>query len=338
MAGIGYIAELNKMGILGEGKQIDCDLPFDRIQDVEFAERLLRMVAHREGIGDDFAEGFPRAAERWGRLEDLSTGLLQFSYWGYADHGFDPRCDVLWGYGSILGERDCNEHGLSGQTGVSSAINTGREPPVSAEEWARRRVAKMYPYEGDARMLDFATDNIYSEHMARRVSWSRDYARYWKHSMLYCDLRYPGLDRPDATQREPRFLNAVTGGDSSFLQGMEAGRRIWNLDNAIWVMQGRHRDMVQFADYIYTVPYPGDLLGVSGWSYYLPGIEGGEWKYIKLDGRCLDRAGFEEFKTRFYELEGWDPETGWPKRSTLKSQGLGYVADELERHGKLGRE
>ena len=209
---------------------------------------------------------------------------------------------------------------------------------MAAEEWVRERVAKMYPHDGDLRMLDYSRENIYSDHMAKLVSWSRDYSRYWKHSMLYCDSVYPRVSKPGADKMEVRFLNAVTGGDMSFVEGMEAGRRIWNLDNAIWALQGRHRDMVQFADYVYSVPYPGMGFPVNGWSYYLPGIEDGEWKYIKLDGRHLDRAGFEEFKTRFYQFEGWDPATGWLKRSTLESQGLGYVADELEQHGKLGSE
>jgi aldehyde:ferredoxin oxidoreductase len=218
------------------------------------------------------------------------------------------------------------------------AINAGREPPRPAIETVNLYAAKMHPYEGDTRMLDFSVENIYSEHMAKFVSWVRDYARFWKHSMLYCDLRYPRLWLPGATEAEPQFLNAVTGGDTNFLQGMEAGRRIWNLDNAIWTLQGRHRDMVHFADYIYTVPYPGWGFPLAGWSYHLPGTENGEWKYLKLDGRHLDRAGFEEFKTRFYELQGWDPMTGWPKRSTLEAQGLGYIADELERQGRLGKE
>jgi aldehyde:ferredoxin oxidoreductase len=50
----------------------------------------------------------------------------------------------------------------------------------------------------------------------------------------------------------------------------------------------------------------------------------------------LDRDKFDEFKTRFYELQGWEPTTGYPTRAALESLGLGYVADELEGHGKLG--
>jgi aldehyde:ferredoxin oxidoreductase len=67
-------------------------------------------------------------------------------------------------------------------------------------------------------------------------------------------------------------------------------------------------------------------------------MEEGKWKYLNLDGRHLDKGSFEEFKTRFYRFQGWDPKTGWPNRTTLETQGLKHVADELERKGKLGRD
>ena len=73
MRGLDYLIKLNEMGILGEGKEINCNLPFDQVGEVEFAEKFLEMISHREGIGDDFAEGFARAAAgaqtaRGGRL------------------------------------------------------------------------------------------------------------------------------------------------------------------------------------------------------------------------------------------------------------------------------
>ncbi len=66
----------------------------------------------------------------------------------------------------------------------------------------------------------------------------------------------------------------------------------------------------------------------------LPGRKNGKWAYINTCGRYIDREKFEEFKTKYYKLEGWDPSTGWPMRRTLESLGLGYVADELGREGK----
>ena len=119
----------------------------------------------------------------------------------------------------------------------------------------------------------------------------------------------------------------------SFLDGITLGRKIWNLDHAIWTLQGRHRDMVHFADFIYNKK--GTRIDVP--NAYLPGVENGKWDYYGYTHRRIDKGKFEEFKTRFYKLQGWDTTSGYPTRGTLESLDLGYVADELETNGKLGK-
>jgi aldehyde:ferredoxin oxidoreductase len=70
---------------------------------------------------------------------------------------------------------------------------------------------------------------------------------------------------------------------------------------------------------------------------YLPGRKNEKWDYINTRGRHFERDKFDEFKTRFYKLQGWDTSTGYPTRETLESLDLGYVADELEQSDRLGR-
>jgi aldehyde:ferredoxin oxidoreductase len=338
--GVEYLRALDKEGIVGRGKKIDCgDLSFSRSTDVAFAETLLRMIAGREGIGDDLAEGLPRAAERWGRAqEDFKSGILAFPYWGYAEHLNDPRCEIEWGYGSILAERDCNEHCFSYSLfyAPTAYLNRGKNPPLTAEKLVELFSSKMVPYAGDKRMLDFSMDNAYSDSMVKTVSWQKDYHGFYINALGFCDKRYPRWFEEDAFKAEPMFYTAVTGKNLTFLEGMQKGRRIWSLRNAIWTLQGRHRDSVHFAPYIYEKPFTGAGFPLAGWHYFMPGMEKGEWKYLDLNGRKLDRGKFEGFKTRFYEFQGWDPKTGWLKRSTLESQDLNRVADELENKGKLG--
>lgn len=198
----------------------------------------------------------------------------------------------------------------------------------------------MVPYAGDERMLDFSESNIYSVHMAKLVSWHRYYTRFWKQSMLFCDLRWPDFINGHAPgmigstgEAEPKFLNAVTGKNFSFLDGINLGRKIWNLDHAIWTLQGRHRDMVHFADYIYD--QKGGPLDVP--NAFMPGKENGKWDYHGYTYRRLNKDGFDTFKTHFYKMQGWDTDSGYPTRETLASLDLGFVADELEKNGKLGK-
>ena len=91
--------------------------------------------------------------------------------------------------------------------------------------------------------------------------------------------------------------------------------------------------MVHFADYYYTRPgfSPG------GYPEYMPGIKDGKWRYIKTLGRHFEKNKFEEFKTRFYKLQGWDTRNGYPTRGTLESLELDYVADELKKNNRLGK-
>jgi aldehyde:ferredoxin oxidoreductase len=44
----------------------------------------------------------------------------------------------------------------------------------------------------------------------------------------------------------------------------------------------------------------------------------------------LDREKFENLKTLYYELRGWDPETGIPRDTTLHELGLIDVTERLK--------
>jgi aldehyde:ferredoxin oxidoreductase len=109
--GLEYLRDLNKLGVLGPGKEIDFPLGFENYGSYEFVEQFVKMISYRnDGLGnknkagDDLAEGAVRAAKKWGRLEgdsgDLKTGLLDFPYWGFPNH-YESRTELEWGYGSI---------------------------------------------------------------------------------------------------------------------------------------------------------------------------------------------------------------------------------------------
>jgi aldehyde:ferredoxin oxidoreductase len=88
-----------------------------------------------------------------------------------------------------------------------------------------------------------------------------------------------------------------------------AGERIWNQLRAIDVAYfGRDRSI--------------DESTLDGFMY--PGQD---------DGVMLDRGKFLTILSKYYELSGWDPASGWPMRNKLEALGLEDVADELERIG-----
>lgn len=312
-----------------------------------FAETLTQAIAFRQGIGDDLAEGLMRANEKWGTLDAaLDDGSLPYPAWGYCWHWTLP--EVTWAYGTLVGDRDINEHDFLFPFGTYFST-PGALQEVSVQRFIDILSSKMTPYEDDPYLLDHNWQGdaawetgVFSIHKAKKVAFHRHYTRFWKQSMLFCDWAFPNFfnaQTPDwvgfTPDAELQSYQAVTGKSLTYAESIELGRKIWNLDNAIWVLQGRHRDMVKFAPFM-NKPRAEGVGGHYDGAY--PVYENGSWRQENenLMGMYLDAQGVEDWKTHFYTLEGWNTSTGWPTRSTLNGLGLGNVADALAAAGKLG--
>jgi aldehyde:ferredoxin oxidoreductase len=331
------ILALYKMGVAGPGKAIDTeDIPFDKYATYEFIEKYTNAIAYRKGkFGDTLAEGLTRAWVKWGRYdEDTSTGLLNRPQWGFMEH-YDPRLEVEWSYGSLFGDRDINEHGVNWNVHWMPLVTMalGQAPLLSAEDLVKHIAETTGVGNPDA--WDYSAEGIYSDPKLQAVSWHRHYSRFWIQSMLFCDWAWPNLvgynnegNKGATPEYETRIYKAVTGNEISYEDSLKMGQKIWNLGRAIWVLQGRTRAMEVFTNYVYDVPTKAP--------YPLPIKKDGQWTYDVCIGRTLDRAKFEDVKSRFYKLEGWSETTGWPTREGLSALGLDNVADELEKNQKLG--
>ncbi|MCJ7769347.1 MAG: hypothetical protein MUO92_02580 [Dehalococcoidales bacterium] len=350
-----YLTQLYQKGILGPGKAIDSAplVSLDKYGTYEFHENFLNTVVNREGIGELLADGIMRAAKQWGRLEeDLDSGILPYPNWGFMSHWVMPQAE--WPYSNLLGDRDINEHDFNFTWTIVNRITD----VLPADKVVEILAEKTVPYTGDTSMFDYSDGptGIYSDGMVKRVAWSRHSTRFWKQSALYCDWAWPSFivaDQPDfkgaSPEAEPKFFNAVTGKNITYADGVEIGRKIWNLDRAIWILQGRHRDMEKFAPFLMKPQEPGVVPNRNMYTdaIAVPIHKDGAWSYALQDWMDLahaykgtpmyiDETRFEEWRTKFYEFEGWETSSGWPKRATLEELGLGFVADELESKGKLG--
>ena len=114
---------------------------------------------------------------------------------------------------------------------------------------------------------------------------------------------------------ESSLLSAMTGIDYSPDDLWQAGERIWTLRRAIMVLrENRQREDDTLNDFWFQ--------RLAGGSQHLAApIVKGQW---------------EALKDRYYELCGWNERNGRPRRPKLQELGLGNVADQLEKAGKLG--
>jgi aldehyde:ferredoxin oxidoreductase len=157
----------------------------------------------------------------------------------------------------------------------------------------------------------------------RVAAWVED-NQCLKNSLPACEFwsMIPSFYNPpqmDLRIFESSLLSAVTGLDMDVDKLAKAGERIWNLRRAIMVKrENRTRE-----DDTLNEPYFKKAIKCYGGT--ATGLVNGP----------IDKAKFEALKDRYFELRGWDVNTGWPTRPKFEELGLKDVADELASIGKL---
>jgi len=104
-----------------------------------------------------------------------------------------------------------------------------------------------------------------------------------------------------------KFYVAATGIQVALEELLKASERIYNLTRAIGGVRGVAKKDDSLPRRFFEDPIP----------------EG------PLKGAKLSREKFNQMLTKYYELRGWDPETGLPTRAKLIELGLEDVADKL---------
>jgi aldehyde:ferredoxin oxidoreductase len=336
-----YIKYLYELGVLGPGKKIESHpLPMDQWDKLTFREAFCDAIARKVGIGAALAEGTLEAAKIWGRLdEDMNSGALRFPAYGASWHHSLPGVD--WAYSYILMSGDPMWHGFMSVTGGGGF---GGPSTYTAEQLVEMLATKMTPFTGDPLMFsncwkgdEAKKTGIYSDHKAKMVAWSRYFAGFYNEAMSFCEMMLPnfigrsanGISGP-SPDLEYRYYQAVTGNKKSFADTIEIGRKIWNMERAIRVMAGRHREKEVFAPFMFM---PGATFMSLGDK---PIYQDGKWSFENQSDLYLEKTGVESFKTHYYKLEGWNAETGWPTRKTLEGLGMKKVADLMASKNKLG--
>ena len=107
-----------------------------------------------------------------------------------------------------------------------------------------------------------------------------------------------------------RYVNAVTGSDLDAEEVMQIGERIVNLEKAFNLREGLTRQDDSLPERMLKEPLPD---GVA-------------------KGQTIN---LEPMITEYYELRGWDGQTGLPTAEKLKELSLPEVADDLAARGLL---
>ena len=248
--------------------------------DQELIDKLIRMIALREGFGDLLAEGSSRAAQILGRGHDYSISVK-----GHDMSQDDPRgLGFAFGIGFATGRRG-GDH-LQGLPclELTGAFYSGLVEKILGTKQAEDRLStvkkpEMERYQEDLKAVGDSLTQCTFTH-----SWSF------------------------AVQPEDMamLLSAATGQDFTAEELLRTGGRIVHLERAYWnrLLVGRLEDRSpkRFTE----EPMPDG----------------------PNKGTVFPEA---ELIPRYYQVRGWDEETGFPLPEVLRDHGLEDIADDLEK-------
>ncbi|MCP4197324.1 MAG: hypothetical protein GY762_09250 [Proteobacteria bacterium] len=304
-------------------------LPVSELGSFEFIEKLIKMICSGEGVGKALAEGVLRASKFYGAQSE------QFMRDNFTQTGrgiaYGPKVFLQSALIYALEPRPL----IAELHGVTEPLvkwflwysSNGEKSYVSLE--VLRKIAERFWGSADA--VDFSSGDGMA--MASLKIQNRQLV---KESLILCDFIWPIYDDASTSDHvgdptlEAQLFTAVTGEELTE-RGLEPyGERIAALHRAILLRdgrQGRVDDVLPDFFFVEKEERIPDVFGIYNPELMLPGA--GD-QVLSRKGKALDRGIFEELKNDYYALRGWDRETGFIKKETLKELGLEELIEALK--------
>jgi len=322
-----WLEQCLERGLLTE-KQIE--LPVSRMGSVEFIEAMLKNISGREGFGAVLAEGAMRASESMG-CESQAIIRDFLTQTGRPARTYGPKSFIISAPVFAVEQRPavttlheiCQplaKWALWLKTdGKGSYVSTEVLRNTAERFWGGREAVDFSTYDGKAR--------------AAKIIQDRQYA---KECLVLCDLVWPVLDDASTEDHvgdptlESQLFSAVTGLQINEEELNRVGERVFTLNRAIQLRDGRRGrkdDALSETCFIEREEPPADIFDIYNPDRVLPG-KGDE--LISHKSKALDRKQFEKLMDEYYELRGWDVQTGLLKKGMLQELAIDDVVDCLK--------
>ncbi|MFC1896367.1 aldehyde ferredoxin oxidoreductase C-terminal domain-containing protein, partial [Thermodesulfobacteriota bacterium] len=304
----------------------DTGLDISDLGSREFLERLVHMIAHREGFGDLLAEGLLRVGEKLG---ERATSHFTENVSGVGGgSGYSPReyitTALFWALEPRQPIAQLHEVSYPIARWLLRLIKPELSPTTAevfrasaARFWGSDNAWDLTSYEGKA----LAATKIQERVLV-------------KDSLLLCEAAWPIMDSfntPDHvgdSALESRTFSAVTGIETDEAALNLYGERIFNLQRAVLLREGWRAKVDDYPpEYNFTDPV---VMSAINPRMIVPGPTE---EPVSFRGNVLDRQKYEDMRDEFYWLRGWDTVTGLQKGETLRRLGLSDVADDLNERG-----
>jgi len=321
-----WVERAKDLGILNDE---NTGLSLSDMGSLEFVENFMEIISKREGFGKVLAEGALRASETFGeQSKKIVEAFLTRT--GRPARTYGPKSFII----------SAPIHAIEQRPAITSLheichpltkwamwyMSKGKQSYVSTE--VLRNIADKFW--GGKEAVDFS--NYDGKAKAALIIQNREYA---KECLVLCDLVWPVHDDASTEDHvgdpalESRLLSAVIGREISEQELDLIGARVFELNRAIMMRdgrRGREEDTLSDACFISMEEPPADMFDMYNPELYLPG-KGDE--FISHKGAAVDREKFEKMMDEYYELRGWDVETGYLKKEQLTELGLADIIEQL---------
>lgn len=319
-----WIEQCLERGILTEKMT---GLPVARMGSCEFIQRLFEMISTRQGFGSVIAEGAVRAAARFGNESAAIVSEFLTSS-GRPARTYGPKSFIISAPVFAVEQRPAitTLHEIC-QPLTKWALwlkTAGKDSYVSTD--VLRAIAERFW--GGAEAVDFST--LAGKARAAKIIQDRQYA---KECLVLCDLVWPVMDNARTADHvgdptlESQLFSAVTGAKYNEEELNLVGERVFNLTRAIQLRDGRKGrcdDVLSETYFIDREEPSADIFDIYNPERFLPG-KGDE--LISYKNRALDRKQVALLMDEYYELRGWDVQTGLLKRETVERLELQEIND-----------
>ena len=311
-----WLSRCYKAGILNDE---NTGLPLSQLGSWEFIDSFIRQISLKEGFGEVLAQGLTKAARTVGKgAEELIT---DFTLKAGQTSFYDGRLYVTTSLLYAMEPRQPIQqlHEVSGLVfSWLRWLNKEKDSYLSSQLF--REIA--WRYWGSECAADFSTYE--GKAQAARKIQDRQYV---KESLILCDFSWPIMhtfsteDHLCDPALESQVYSAITGNEVDEEEMYRFGERVFNLQRAILVREGhRGRQDDGLPEPFFTIPIKTAHINTE---CLVPGKDGA---VLSRKGTVVDRDKFEEMKTEYYGIRGWDPATGLQKKGALEELGLADVA------------
>jgi len=296
---IAFFMELHQEGILSHDDLEGLNLHFG---DADAMVEMVNRIANRKGkLGELGSLGVSKAAKVIGR----GAERYDMNVKGLETIATDPRVCIGFGLGFAVASRG-SDH-LRAHP-VFEMLSHFRD--IAKDIFGSEEACLLGKFGGKVNMV------VWHENMAA-ITDSMGTCRFM-HASFYAQYPIPELlakhsGRKDKTNsiKYHEWLSAATGMEITYEDLLRAGERIIGLERALNTRFGIRRKDDTLPERFFTQPLPT-----------------GPYK-----GVVFPRETFNSMIDQYYDLRGWDKETGLLVKERLLELGMEDVASDLEKRG-----